>query len=355
MTDSSRNLSVAKENDNTSTGQSKRTDIVRGINPADIPWIEKYRPATIDELTVDDNLKKRIKKIIDDKNMPNIILAGVPGIGKTSTIRCIARALLGRHINEYMLELNASDDRGIKAVQDRITNFCKKMMHLNDNDESIYPHKIILLDEADNMTKKAQQLISGLMEDYNHNTRFAFTCNNSSDIVESIQSQCTLLRYKRLTTEELTKNMLRICDAENIKYTEEGLDTIMHVCCGDMRQAINNLQLIHNSYGKVTYENVYRICDKPSIREIQELLTLCEKRDITGIIRILDTLLSEGYSSSDIIFEIINVIKLESTKLDEGIKMLFLKELSQSSVIMNRGFDNEIQLYGCVLRLVSLY
>lgn len=346
MSEKIRNISVKKDNTSNNEPIKKK--------PGDIPWIEKYRPSTVHELIIDKNLKNRVIKIIDDKNMPNIILSGIPGIGKTSTIRCIARALLGRHISEYMLELNASDDRGIKAVQDRITNFCKKKMHVNDNDESIYSHKIILLDEADNMTKKAQQLISGLMEDYNYNTRFAFTCNNSSDIVESIQSQCTLLRYKRLTTDEIKNNLLRLSKLEKIKYTEEGLDAIIYGSCGDMRQAINNIQLIHNSYGEVSYDNVYRICDKPSIKEIQDLLENCKKNDLSKVIPILKNLLREGYSSSDITFEIINVIKMKSTKMDEDVKMLFLKELSQSCVIMNRGFDNEIQLYGCIMRLIKL-
>src|ERR1700744_3148564 len=165
------------------------------------PWIEKYRPKSIYDLILDKKMFDKIKKIIDDKDMPNIIIMGVPGIGKTTTIKCIARGLFGKFVNDAVLELNASDDRGIKAVQETIMNFCKKKLDLNEDDNGdqckIIPkikkyadHKIIILDEADNMTIKAQSQINNLMEKYHKTTRFAFTCNISEDIIESIQSRC---------------------------------------------------------------------------------------------------------------------------------------------------------------------
>ena len=160
-----------------------------------IPWIEKYRPKTLDDLIVDEITLTKLRSIIERSDMPNIIITGMPGIGKTTTILCLAHSLLGKYYKDAVLELNASDDRGIKTVQNTINSFCKKKMQIAKN---VRKHKIILLDEADNMTEKAQKLIGNLMEKYGETTRFAFTCNTSNDINETIQTKCIILRYKRI-------------------------------------------------------------------------------------------------------------------------------------------------------------
>ena len=160
------------------------------------PWIEKYRPTNINNLVIDDITLNKFKKIINDLEMPNCIITGNSGIGKTSTLLCMAEQLYGPYKNEAVLEQSASDDRGIKAVQDSIIHFCKKKLVIKG--KKYAKHKLVLLDEADNMTPKAQQLINNLMEKYIHTTRFTFTCNNSSDIIEAIQSRCIIFRYKRL-------------------------------------------------------------------------------------------------------------------------------------------------------------
>ena len=125
---------------------------------------DKYRPKNIDEIMLDNHTRNTISKIIENKFLKNnIIITGVPGIGKTTTLQCIAKILLGKHFHNAMIELNASDERGIKAIQDTIINFCKKKIDLSpDNVQEYSPHKIIILDEADNMTSKAQHLINSL-------------------------------------------------------------------------------------------------------------------------------------------------------------------------------------------------
>ena len=162
-----------------------------------LPWIEKYRPRTIDELVVDEVVKKRIRYYIDNKEIPDLLIAGIPGIGKTTTILCLASSILGPFIKTAVLELNASDERGIKTVEEEITNFCKRKITFSHANQ----HKIVMLDEVDNMTKKAQQKVNILMGMYHKTTRFAFTCNDSTKIIEGIQSRCTMLRYKRLGNE----------------------------------------------------------------------------------------------------------------------------------------------------------
>jgi len=190
------------------------------------PWIEKYRPNNINDLVLNKDILTRLNRIIETKNMPNIILTGPPGVGKTSTVLCIAKNLFGKYFNEGVIEMNASDDRGIKMVHETIEQFCKKKLEY-DNPEKYAGHKIVLLDEADNMTNKAKMSINILMDSYNKTTRFAFTCNSSSEILESIQSKCIIIRFEKLSNEQITTRLKYICEKENIKYDKTGLETIV--------------------------------------------------------------------------------------------------------------------------------
>lgn len=313
------------------------------------PWIEKYRPQKVEDLVLDNNTLNKIKKIISDKNMPNIIITGVPGIGKTTTILCIAKNLLEKHFNEGVLELNASDSRGVKVVQESIEYFCKKKLQIG---EDYSHHKIVLLDEADNMTKKAQQSINNLMEQYHESTRFAFTCNNSSDIIEAIQSRCIIFRYARLTNVHVMTKLMRICELEKIPYTEDGLNAIVITAQGDLRQAINNLQLTFNGYINIIPENVYKLCDKPPPLIIQNIFIACKQCDIKTAIKHLNDLRDKGYSSSDISINMINTLKnLNNDILDETTKIRYMEEVSKACLIISKGMNTPLQLTGCIAAL----
>jgi replication factor C subunit 2/4 len=320
------------------------------------PWIEKYRPSEIDDLVLDEGTLNKIKKIIEDKNMPNIIITGSPGIGKTTTILCIAKKLLGRYYRQGVLELNASDDRGVKTVQESIEYFCKKKLVIGgdkgEGEEDMAKHKIILLDEADNMTKKAQQAINNLMQEYHHNTRFAFTCNNSTEIIEAIQSRCIIFRYSRLSQDNLRFRLKQICKKEEVPYSEEGLNTIIMTSTGDLRQAINNLQLTFNGYINVIPENVYKLCDKPHPLIIQNIFEFCLKKDFKGSLSLLNSLFDKGYASSDIVLSMIYTLKnMDKKIIDERNKILFLEELGKASLIISRGINTPLQLTGSIAHL----
>lgn len=321
-------------------------------NTLNKPWIEKYRPAIVDDLVLDDGMFNKIKKIIEDKDMPNMIITGVPGVGKTTTVSCIARNLLGKFYDEAVLELNASDDRGIKTVQESIDHFCKKKIYF---DETVSQHKIVILDEADIMTIKAQQSIKNLMKNYHDTTRFAFTCNNSSYIIESIQSRCIIFRYNKLTREQIAIRIKRICDMEKIPFTEDGIKTLIETSQGDLRKAINNLQLTYNGYTKITSENVYRLCDKPHPLVIQNIFLACRDKDIKKAMEFLIELQRKGYSSSDISLSMINTLKdIDKTILDEKIKMKYIEEVSKTCIIISQGVISPLQLTACICRLYKI-
>ena len=326
------------------------------VSKNNIPWIEKYRPKKISDLVIDNSTRNKILKIIKDKNMPNIIITGTPGIGKTTTILCIARYLLGKHCDQGVIELNASNDRGIKAVQDSIIYFCKKRMDLaNTEDRSYSKHKIVLLDEADNMTKKAQQLINNLMETYKNTTRFAFTCNNSSKIIEAIQSRCIIFRYRRLGHQQIVDRLKNICENEKVNYTNKGLNAIVVTSQGDLRKAINNLQLTYNGYDKIISKNVYKLCDVPHPLIIQDILMSCYKGDLKDAITKLNKLMYKGYSSSDISLSMINTLKLSTfNDIDELTKIIYMKKISKTCLIVAKGINTPLQLTGCVADLCSL-
>ncbi|MBA42565.1 MAG: hypothetical protein CMF62_00965 [Magnetococcales bacterium] len=317
----------------------------------EIPWVEKYRPKGLDELIVDSGTFNKVKKMIDDKEMPNIIITGIPGTGKTSTILCIARNLLKKHFRQGVLELNASDDRGIKA-SDSIITFCKKRFEINHTEKKYADHKIVLLDEADNMTNKAQQMINNLMEKYNRTTRFAFTCNNSSQIIEAIQSRCIILRYKRLSTDQVYKRLEKICELESLTYDKDGLDSLVTTADGDMRQAINNLQLTYAGYETITTDNVFKICEKPHPLTIRNIFIACHKKDLKTALQHLYQLRDNGYSCSDIAMSMLNVLKNSKfIDLSLDVKIHYYEQIGKTAFRISSGLNSMIQLSGCLASL----
>lgn len=315
-------------------------------NTFNIPWTEKYRPTNIDDLVIDKYSYEKITRILEEKKMLNIILSGSPGIGKTSTMLFVAKSLLGKYYNDSVIELNASDERGVKTVQDIIEYFCKKKV---DFDDGIMRHKIVLLDEADNMTKKAQQFISKLMEEYYATTRFVFTCNNSTDIIETIQSRCVIFRYHKLQKEQIENKLIQICEKEQIPHTPEGISVIAIISAGDLRQAINNLQITYNGYINVTPENVYKLCDTPHPVIIEQIFISCYKKNIREALKIFNDLKNKGYSSSDISLSMVETLKnMDKNVIDEKTKIEYLDEVCKSCVAVSKGLNTPLQITGLI-------
>lgn len=342
-------------------------------NKNSVLWTEKYRPKTLDELVIDESVRNRIAKIIEEKTMPNIIIAGESGTGKTTTIQCIANALLGKYIDEGVLEKDASDYRGIRSVQDSIINFCKKKFDIyepepqdnnsanpNTKNKTKYTkkysdHKIILLDEADNMTKKVQQSINTLMEDYNKATRFAFTCNDSSKIIEAIQSRCIILRYTRLTPEQIKERLVHICILENAKVDDGGLDKIIGLSSGDMRMAINILKEVLDSYDEVNENNLCEIFNIPKSIIIEDIFANCVKKDFENSIRSLYKLIDIGCLESDILLNMFETLKLCNIDgMDESTKIRFLEIIGKTFMNVSKGMSSKLQLTGCISRMIYI-
>lgn len=241
----------------------------------ELPWVEKYRPVFLDDIVGNTETIERLKIIAKDGNMPHVIISGMPGIGKTTSILCLARQLLGDAYKEAVLELNASDERGIDVVRNRIKGFAQKKVTLPAGRQ-----KIVILDEADSMTSGAQQALRRTMEIYSGTTRFAFACNQSNKIIEPLQSRCAILRYSRLTDGQVVKRLYQICKAEEVEYSDDGIAALVFSAEGDMRQAINNLQSTSAGFGFVNGDNVFRVVDSPHPIKVQAMIRSCHEQKV---------------------------------------------------------------------------
>jgi len=280
--------------------------------------------------------------------MPNVILAGPPGVGKTTTILCLARILLGEHFRDAVLELNASNDRGIDVVRNKIKLFAQQKISLPPG-----KHKIIILDEADSMTEGAQQALRRTMELYSQTTRFALACNTSEKIMPPIQSRCAVVRFGKLSDAQLLAKLNAVCIAEDITYTDEGLQAIVFTAQGDMRQGLNNLQATFHGFTTITPDNVFKVCDEPSPLAVQQMLEHCSTGNIEEAYKIMSHLWKLGYSAEDIVSNIFRVCK--NCAFPEITKLLFIKHIGLTHMRIAEGMNSLIQLTGLVATLCSVH
>lgn len=327
-----------------------------------IPWTEKYRPNEIKDLVLDEQICLQINIFLQRRNNTHLIITGPPGIGKTSTVRCIAKKLLDKRMKEGYLELNAGDDRGVKTISTIIPPFCKRIIQQPVNEDSDGNElaasntpfsKIILMDEADNMTSKSQCDISNMMKEYGRNTSFIFTCNDSTKIIEDIQSVCRIIRFKPQTEEQINNNLAKICKEENIPFQNSGIATICYISNGDMRKAINDLQKTAYTYKKITKTSVLSICKVPDPQDIQKIIDMCKNNKLVEADNELDNIIKQGYYYLDIIYGFIYVIS--KYKIEEEKKLNLISIVTQTQVIVGKGLRSKLQLSGMLCHLIKQF
>jgi len=312
-----------------------------------IPWIEKYRPNCLEDMMLDPQIATQIKVFIKNITNTHLIITGLPGIGKTSTVKCIAKKILGEHIADGYLELNAAEDRGVKSISLIIPPFCKKVVNFTES-------KIILLDEADNLTAKCQYDINSMIKQFGHRTKFIFTCNDSTKIIEDIQSICRIIRFKKLTDEQISTYLEKICKIENVKYNNTGLETICYISLGDMRMAINNLQLTAYAYQNITKQFVLRVCKLPDPDEIKKIIKLCSEGKMLEAHSALDNIIGEGYYYLDIVTCFIYVLTT-NYDMEENIKLKLVDIVQQTKITISTGLRSKLQLSAMICRLTNVF
>lgn len=308
------------------------------------PWVEKYRPEYLREIVGNTEAVSRLMAISKVGNLPNIILSGPPGIGKTTSILCLAREMLGPNYKAAVLELNASDERGIDVVRNRIKTFAQTKVTLPPG-----RHKIIILDEADSMTAAAQQALRRTMEIYSATTRFALACNNSTKIIEPIQSRCAVLRFSRLHDSEILTRLEQVAAAENVTYDASGLEAIIFIAEGDMRNALNSLQSTVSGFGFVSMENVFKVCDQPHPKKIRGAIDSIREGRTKDAQDVVLQLCASGYAPTDIIQTIFRVTK--AYDMPEQQKLEFIREIGFTHLRISEGLNTQLQLLGCIARL----
>eukprot|EP00850_Spirogloea_muscicola_P005867 SM000027S09648 [mRNA] locus=s27:484203:486714:+ [translate_table: standard] len=318
-----------------------------GGRDADLPWVEKYRPARIADVVGNPDAVARLAVVARDGNMPNLIFAGPPGSGKTTSILALAHELLGASFKEAVLELNASDDRGIDVVRNKIKMFAQKKVTLPPG-----RHKIILLDEADSMTAGAQQALRRTMEIYSNTTRFALACNISSKIIEPIQSRCAIVRFMRLSEQEILDRLMKVVEAEKVAFVPEGLAAIVFTADGDMRQALNNLQATNSGFGFVSQENVFKVCDQPHPLVITNIVKHSLAGDIDKAYGGLKQLHDSGFAASDIITTLFRIVK--NYEMPEYLKLEFIREVGFAHLRIADGVGSLLQLSGLLAKLCKV-
>lgn len=240
-------------------------------------WVEKYRPLKLEQVINQKQIINGLSNLIKNPDeIPHLLFAGPAGVGKTTTALCIARALLGEYWQRDTLELNASDERGIKMVRERVKEFAAVMkLSTSNNDDK--PFRIIILDEADEMTSEAQTALRRIIEDSSKTTRFIIICNYLSQIIEPIQSRCVVFHFTRLAEEDIVDYLKMICEKEGVKYEEKALEQIYTATSGDLRHSINILQA-STGMGSVSIANVIASMGLSGKAKVGEVIRLA----ITG-------------------------------------------------------------------------
>lgn len=240
-------------------------------------WVEKYRPLKLEQVINQKQIIDGLSNLIKNPDeIPHLLFAGPAGVGKTTTALCIARALLGEYWQRDTLELNASDERGIKMVRERVKEFAAVMkLSTSNNDDK--PFRIIILDEADEMTSEAQTALRRIIEDSSKTTRFIIICNYLSQIIEPIQSRCVVFHFTRLAEEDIVDYLKMICEKEGVKYEEKALEQIYTATSGDLRHSINILQA-STGMGSVSIANVIASMGLSGKAKVGEVIRLA----ITG-------------------------------------------------------------------------
>ncbi|KAG7812212.1 hypothetical protein KL921_001444 [Ogataea angusta] len=314
-----------------------------------------------------------LKRNLQTANLPHMLFYGPPGTGKTSTILAMAKELYGPHLfKSRVLELNASDERGISIVRDKIKNFARlSISNPSKEDLEKYPcppYKLLILDEADSMTSDAQSALRRTMETYSGITRFCLICNYITRIIDPLASRCSKFRFKMLDEENSIKRLQYICNEENVTASTPVLKEILRISDGDLRKAINFLQSVHKMLmpaedemaDDVTEDQIRDVFGYLPKDRLMELITLAEKKDADRIFEFVTEYISkEGYNANLIISSLHDVLLLDdesgiSLSLDGKQKNSISRILFETDARLSHGCDETLQILNCVLQISTV-
>ncbi|XP_012714256.2 replication factor C subunit 4 [Fundulus heteroclitus] len=311
-----------------------------------VPWVEKYRPKCVDEVAFQDEVVAVLRKSLEGADLPNLLFYGPPGTGKTSTILAAARELYGPELyRQRVLELNASDERGIQVIREKVKNFAQlTVAGTRPDGKSCPPYKIIILDEADSMTAPAQAALRRTMEKESRTTRFCLICNYISRIIEPLTSRCSKFRFKPLANQIQEERLLEICEKEKLKYTKESIAALVKVSEGDLRKAITFLQSAArlNTDKEISEQSIIQIAGVVPSKMIDHLLQLCFKGTFEKLEMAVRNMVNEGYAATQILNQLHDCI-LEKDITDKQ-KSAIAEKMAVVGKCLADGADEYLQM-----------
>ena len=299
-------------------------------------WIEKYRPRTLDEVVGQEAITSRLSSYVEREDLPHLLFSGPAGVGKTSAAIAIAHERYGDAWESNFLELNASDERGIDVVRDRIKNFARASF-------GGFDYRIIFLDEADSLTSDAQSALRRTMEQFSHNTRFILSCNYSSQIIDPIQSRCAVFRFSGIPDDAVAARIREIAATEGIDLEDDGVDALVYAADGDMRKAINALQAAAVLGDAVDEEAVFTITSTARPEDIERMVEAALAGDFSGARAVLDDLLTDqGLAGGDVIDQLHRSVW--DFDVDDRAAVRLLDRIGEADYRIAEGANERVQL-----------
>ncbi|XP_022914179.1 replication factor C subunit 4 [Onthophagus taurus] len=333
--------------DKSNSGSSKQVKKSKSI-----PWVEKYRPKTVSDVVEQNEAVTVLQQCIEGADLPNLLFYGPPGTGKTSTILAAARQLFGDIYKDRILELNASDERGIQVIRDKVKVFAQLTASATRPDgKPCPPFKIVILDEADSMTHAAQAALRRTMEKETKSTRFCLLCNYVSRIIEPLTSRCTKFRFKPLNESMIYERLSLICEKEGVKANDDVLNKLVETSGGDMRRAITCLQSCSRLKGvDFGIKDVLEVTGVVPKEWLDDYLNVCKTNNYNKLEEFIEKFMLEAYSGLQIL-EQMNDLLIESNEFNNKQKAIIGEKLALSSYRLQDGSSEYIQLLdlGCTL------
>ena len=310
-------------------------------------WIEKYRPSNLSEVVGQTPITSRLKNYVKERSMPHLLFAGPAGTGKTTCALALARELFGELWKHNLHELNASDERGIDVVRGKIKEFARTAPLGEDG------FKIIFLDEADALTGAAQAALRRTMEKYSRTCRFVMSCNFSSKIIDPIQSRCAVFRFRPLKAEDVERYLKFVAVKEELNIDKEAYESLTYLAQGDLRRAINGLQMAAAANVDITQDVVYEAVAAARPEEVKEALEMSLNNNFAGARERLDTLqITYGLAGEDVLRQMHRSVR--DIEVPDTIKVQMIEKLAEADFRLSEGANARIQIEAVIANFAVL-